>query len=275
MYHLAQVNIGRLRAPLEAPEITDFRENLVAINTLAEQSPGFVWRYTDSSGNATDTRPYDDDTILFNMSVWDSVEALKAYVYRSQHGAFFKRRAEWFQKFDGVYTALWWIPAGRTPTIADAKVALAHLEAHGPTARAFTFAHSFPPPSERLNVSSGAKWEDIVGYSRAVRIGNTIEVAGTTAVGADGAVVGPGDVYTQTLFTLRKMERALIQAGASLRDVVRTRIYLTDVSQWEAAGRAHGECFRDIKPASTMLEVSKLIDPALLVEIEATAILRD
>lgn len=126
---------------------------------------------------------------------------------------------------------------------------------------------------QRVNISSGAKWEDIVGYSRAVRVGNLIEVAGTTAIDDAGAVVGPGDVYTQTLFSIRKIERALKQAGATLSDVIRTRIYLIDISQWEAAGRAHGECFRAIKPAATMVQVAKLIDPDLLVEIEATAIM--
>lgn len=130
-----------------------------------------------------------------------------------------------------------------------------------------------PVLAKRQNVSSGAKWEDIVGYCRAVRVGNVIEVAGTTAIDEAGAVVGPGDLYAQTLFSIRKIQCALTLAGASLSDVIRTRIYLIDISQWEAAGRAHGEYFRDIKPAATMVQVSKLIEPALLVEIEATAIL--
>lgn len=123
----------------------------------------------------------------------------------------------------------------------------------------------------RLNVSSGAKWEEIVGYSRAVRVGNVVEVAGTTAVNDHGEVVGANDPYTQTKFALGKIEKALQEAGATLADVVRTRIFVTDISQWEAVGRAHGEFFRDIRPAATMVEVGGLIDPALLVEIEATA----
>ncbi|HEY4691171.1 MAG TPA: RidA family protein [Anaerolineae bacterium] len=125
--------------------------------------------------------------------------------------------------------------------------------------------------SERLNISSGAQWEDIVGYSRAVRVGNVIEVAGTTAVDESGAVVGAGDPYTQTKFILTKIERALIAAGATLKDVVRTRMFVTDISRWEDIGRAHGEVFRDIKPAATMVQVAALISPELLVEIEATA----
>jgi enamine deaminase RidA (YjgF/YER057c/UK114 family) len=125
---------------------------------------------------------------------------------------------------------------------------------------------------KRQNIASGAIWEDTVGYSRAVRIGNVIEVAGTTATDGD-SVVGIGDLYAQTRYTLQKIEKALQEAGANLQDVVRTRIYVTDISQWEAAGRAHGEFFRHIKPASTMVEVSALIKPELLVEIEATAIL--
>ncbi|MEJ8803241.1 RidA family protein [Pontibacter sp. H249] len=125
---------------------------------------------------------------------------------------------------------------------------------------------------KRQNISSGAVWEDIVGYSRAVRVGNTIEVAGTTATNGD-EVVGKGNPYEQAKYALQKIEKALAQAGASLSNVVRTRIYVTNISQWEEVGRAHGEFFKSIKPASTMVEVSALINPDLLVEIEATAIL--
>ena len=128
---------------------------------------------------------------------------------------------------------------------------------------------------KRVNISSGAKWEDIVGYSRAVRIGNTIEVAGTTAVNENGDVVGAGNPYEQTRFVLGKIEQALRSAGASLKDVVRTRMFVTDIQQWEQIGRAHGEFFREIKPAATMVEVKALISPELLVEIEATAIISD
>mgnify|MGYP005749624047 CR=1 FL=1 len=127
---------------------------------------------------------------------------------------------------------------------------------------------------KRKNISSGAVWEDIVGYSRAVRVGNIIEVAGTTAT-EGSEIIGKGSAYEQTKYTLHKIEKALEEAGATLTDVVRTRIYVTDISQWEDVGRAHGEVFKSIKPASTMVEVSALINPELLVEIEATAILSD
>jgi enamine deaminase RidA (YjgF/YER057c/UK114 family) len=127
--------------------------------------------------------------------------------------------------------------------------------------------------SERIKISSGAPWESIVGYSRAVRVGNQIEVAGTTAVDEAGNVVGVGDPAEQTRVILRKIEQALSAAGASLTDVVRTRIFVTDISQWEAIGRAHGDFFADIRPAATMVEVKALISPELLVEIEATALL--
>ena len=127
--------------------------------------------------------------------------------------------------------------------------------------------------NKRINISSGAKWEDIVGYSRAVRVGNIIEVAGTTAVDESGEIVGSRDPYLQTKFILQKIEKALIEAGASMKDVVRTRMFVTDISKWEEIGRAHGEFFREIKPAASMVEVKGLISPGLLVEIEVTAII--
>ena len=124
---------------------------------------------------------------------------------------------------------------------------------------------------KRKNISSGAQWENVIGYSRAVRIGNVVEVAGTTAVDGD-KVIAPGNPYEQTKYALQKIERALKTAGAKLSDVIRTRIYVTDISKWEEIGKAHGEFFSQIKPATTMVEVKALISPDLLVEIEATAI---
>jgi len=125
---------------------------------------------------------------------------------------------------------------------------------------------------ERIKIHTNAKWEDQIGYSRAVRVGRIIEVSGTSAIDRD-RIIAPGDPYQQTRFIIQKIEKAIIDAGGSLKDVVRTRIYVTNIKDWEAIGKAHGEFFKDIKPATSMVEVKSLIDPNFVVEVEATAIL--
>lgn len=145
-YHLAQVNIGRLRAPVDSPIVAEFMEALGPINALADVAPSFVWRLQTADGNATAIRPFEDDEILINMSVWESIEPLGNFVYRSAHTPYMRRRREWFQPMAEVYMALWWVPAGHIPTTAEAAERLRHLQEHGPTPHAFTFRRPFPPP---------------------------------------------------------------------------------------------------------------------------------
>lgn len=146
-HHLAQINIGRIRAPMDDPIMAEFKGALDEINALAEASPGFVWRLKDDTGNATGIAVFPDPRQLLNMSVWTDVEALRAYTYRSLHGKFFARRQAWFEKFELNHLALWWVPVGHAPTPAEAKLRLESLDAHGPTAFAFTFKSPFPAPT--------------------------------------------------------------------------------------------------------------------------------
>lgn len=147
-FHIAQVNIGRVKAPLDNPIMAGFVTRLDEINALADRSPGFVWRLQTTEGNATYLRPYDDDRILINMSVWETVEALKHYVYRTVHAELLRQRHDWFEKFSAAYLALWWVPVGHIPGIDEAKKRLAHLDLHGPSQFAFTFKSLCPPDEE-------------------------------------------------------------------------------------------------------------------------------
>lgn len=150
--HLAQVNIARARGETTDPVMAEFIARLPEINALAERSPGFVWRLQTEDGDATAVRPYADSRILINLSVWMDLAALRAYVFRSDHAAVMKRRREWFERFESVYVALWWIPAGHRPPVAEAVERLAHTDQHGSTAYAFSFREPFGPeglPSSR------------------------------------------------------------------------------------------------------------------------------
>jgi Domain of unknown function (DUF3291) len=143
--HLAQLNVGRLRAPMDDPLIDDFRENLDRINELAEASPGYVWRLQDDSGNATGIKAYEDELEIVNLTVWTSIEALADFTYRSGHVELLRRRREFFEAASVPILCLWWIPEGTIPSVEDAIVRLDHLRAHGPTPTAFTFRQRFEP----------------------------------------------------------------------------------------------------------------------------------
>jgi hypothetical protein len=144
-HHVAQLNIGRLRAPTDSPVVAEFMNALDEINALAEASPGFVWRFQTDEGNATAERPFDDDTILINLSTWTSFELLSDFVYRTTHSDYLRRRREWFDRMDDVAVVLWWVPTGHAPDVAEAIERLDHLRRHGPTPQAFTFRHRFEP----------------------------------------------------------------------------------------------------------------------------------
>lgn len=144
-YHLAQLNTAWMKAPLESPELADFVANLERINALAEAAPGYVWRLQDEAGDATAIRPFGDD-VLVNMSVWQDVQSLSDYVYKSAHTEMLKRRREWFERVEQMHQVLWWVPAGHRPSVAEAAERLAYLREHGATAQAFTFRQSFSGP---------------------------------------------------------------------------------------------------------------------------------
>ena len=161
MYRLAQVNIARMLAPLTDPVMAEFVAQLDEINALADNSPGFVWRLQTPEGNATTLRPFEDDRILVNMSLWASLPDLVAFVYKSRHRQVLQQRRQWFERFDGPYVALWWVPDGHIPSVEDAKERLTYLQAHGETPYAFTFKKPFPaddaqfgqlPPSLALEI---------------------------------------------------------------------------------------------------------------------------
>ena len=147
-YHVAQVNIARMLAPLDDALMAGFVARLAEVNALADVSPGFVWRLQSGDGDATYLRPYDDDRILFNMSVWRSLEDLRAFVYRSGHHGVMRQRKQWFAKFDGAYTALWWVEAGHIPSVEEAKQRLELLRTRGPSPEVFSFAQTFPTPAD-------------------------------------------------------------------------------------------------------------------------------
>jgi Domain of unknown function (DUF3291) len=156
---VAQVNIGRVLAPLEDPMMRGFVERLDEINALADGSPGFVWRLQTEAGNATYLRPYDDERILINLSVWETVEDLRNFVYGGNHAEVLRQRGDWFEKLEAPVVGLWWVPAGHIPSIDEAKKRLAHLQERGPTPFAFSFRALFPPDEEVVRTTDWSAFE--------------------------------------------------------------------------------------------------------------------
>jgi hypothetical protein len=154
LYHLAQVNIARMLAPLTDPLMAGFVAELDSINALADNSPGFIWRLQTPEGNATDIRPYEDELILVNLSLWASLNDLLAFVYKSRHRHILQQRQQWFQRFDGPYVALWWVPSGHIPTVEEAKERLSYLSANSETPYAFSLKKQFPAPVSNLTFIS-------------------------------------------------------------------------------------------------------------------------
>ena len=150
-YELAQLNIGTIKAPMDSPVMAGFASNLDRINALAEATPGFVWRLQTDEGDATSIRPFDNENMLVNMSVWRDLESLNQYVYNSAHVELMRRRREWFERMNEAFLVLWWVPSGHRPSVAEAILRLELLRAKGPTPEAFTFRNAFPPPESRFS----------------------------------------------------------------------------------------------------------------------------
>lgn len=149
-YHLAQINIARMLAPIDDPIMAEFVAQLAPLNALADESPGFVWRLQSEAGDATSIKVYDDDMIIVNLTVWESVDALREFVFKGAHHGVLRDRKRWFEKFDGPYTVLWWVPAGQLPSIEEGKARLDYLRQHGDTDHAFSFRNILPQPSEEI-----------------------------------------------------------------------------------------------------------------------------
>ena len=147
-YHIAQINIARMLAPIADPIMQDFVAQLPPINALAEESPGFIWRLQSDGGDATSIKVFDDDMVIINLTVWENLASLRAYVYKSAHSGVMRDRRRWFEKFDGPYYAIWWIPSGHLPDPQEGKERLNYLREHGDSAYAFSFKHLFPKPVE-------------------------------------------------------------------------------------------------------------------------------
>ena len=224
-YHLAQINIAKMKAPLDDPIMSEFANALDEVNRVAETSPGFVWRLQTASGNATDFRVYSDPQILVNISVWQSVEQLKTYVYKSLHGDFFVRRRKWFEKYQGEHFAMWWIEAGHLPTVEEARDKLKYLELHGDTPECFTFAEPYSAPIDKKHI--------IEQYISAY---NTFDIDRTMSLlhpKVEFKNVAQGEVKTKTIGV--DEFRALAEQSKTLFESRKQTIHRCNISQNKAS----------------------------------------
>jgi hypothetical protein len=246
-FHLAQVNLGRMKAPLDHPSMAAFVARLADVNALADRSPGFVWRLQTPDGDATALRVFEDPLVIVNMSVWESVEALEAFAYRSAHAPVMRDRRQWFESYPGRYMALWWVPAGHEPTVGEAKARLLALEQRGESPSAFSFRTRFPP-----RALEGAEFEPLHGEAEAAWGGASsepVDLDGRVFVARENVAAGEVDARTRFLYRQRgahiwaTYEGGPVRHGAlAARDARGGRLALRYEHESPAGGFRSGRC---------------------------------